>query len=107
MAHLQSALGVAAMLLFAWAISANRRAVDWKSAGVALLVKLATAVLPLKIPAIKAAFAGVNRAVDAVSAASLSGTSFVFGYIGGAPTSLAHPSLCNAYSVSSWRRCAG
>jgi CNT family concentrative nucleoside transporter len=85
MQHLQSALGVAALLIFAWAISENRRAVDWKSAGVALLVTLATAVLLLKVPGIKIAFAGVNRAVDAVSAASLAGTSFVFGYIGGAP----------------------
>src|SRR5476649_829878 len=88
MAHLQSALGVAALLAFAWAISENRRAVDWKSAGVALLVTLATAVLLLKVPGIKAAFAGVNRAVVAVSAASLAGTSFVFGYIGGAPLPL-------------------
>ena len=85
MQHLQSALGVIALLAFAWAISENRRAVDWKSAGVALLVTAATAVLLLKVPGIKTAFAGVNRAVDAVSAASLAGTSFVFGYIGGAP----------------------
>lgn len=85
MQHLQSALGVVALLAFAWAVSENRRAVDWKSAGVALLVTFATALLLLKVPGIKTAFAGVNRAVDAVSAASLAGTSFVFGYIGGAP----------------------
>ncbi len=85
MQQLQSALGVVALIGFAWAISENRRAVAWKSAGVALLVTFATALLLLKVPAIKAAFAGVNRAVDAVSAATQAGTSFVFGFIGGGP----------------------
>jgi len=85
MQQLQSALGVVALLAFAWAISENRRAVDWKSAGVALLVTIVAAVLLLKIPAIKSAFAGIARAVDAISAASLAGTSFVFGFVGGGP----------------------
>ena len=85
MQHLQSALGVFALLAFAWAVSEDRRAVDWKSAGVALLVTLATAVLLLKIPGITQAFAAINRAVDAVAAATQAGTSLVFGYIGGGP----------------------
>jgi len=57
--------------------------VQWKSAGVALLVTLVTALLLLKVPQIRLAFAGINRAVDAVSAATQAGTSFVFGYVGG------------------------
>jgi CNT family concentrative nucleoside transporter len=85
MQQLQSALGVMALIGFAWAIGENRRTVDWKSAGVALVVTFATALLLLKVPAIKSAFAGVNRAVDAVSAATQAGTSFVFGFIGGGP----------------------
>jgi nucleoside permease NupC len=85
MQHLQSALGIVALLGFAWPISENRGAFDWKSAGVALLVTLVTAVLLLKVPAVKWAFAGVARAVDAIASATLAGTSFVFGYIGGAP----------------------
>jgi CNT family concentrative nucleoside transporter len=83
MGHLQSALGVAALLGFAWAISENRGAVSWKSAGVALLVTFATALLLLKVPQIKTTFAGINRAVDAIAAATQAGTSFVFGYVGG------------------------
>jgi CNT family concentrative nucleoside transporter len=81
--HLQSALGIVALLGFAWAISENRRAVSWKSAGMALGVTFATALLLLKVPQIKAAFAGINRAVDAIAAATQAGTSFVFGYVGG------------------------
>ena len=83
MQHLQSALGVLALLGFAWAISENRRAISWKSAAIALLVTLVTAVLLLKIPALKIGFAVVARAVDAIGAATQAGTSFVFGYLGG------------------------
>jgi len=83
MNHLQSALGIVALLAFAYLISEDRRAVNWKSAGAALAVTLVTAVLLLEIPQIKTAFALIKRAVDAVSAASLAGTSFVFGYLGG------------------------
>jgi CNT family concentrative nucleoside transporter len=85
MQRLQSALGVIALLGFAFAISENRRAVDWKSAAVALLVTIATALLLLKVPAIKTAFASINRAVDTVSSATQAGTSFVFGFVGGGP----------------------
>lgn len=46
MAQLQSGLGVVVLLGFAYLISENRRAVDWRGVGVALLVTLATAVLP-------------------------------------------------------------
>jgi len=83
MQHLQSALGVVALLGFAWAIGENRRAVDWTSAGVALFVTLATALLLLEVPQIKSAFALVNRAVNAVAEATQAGTAIVFGYVGG------------------------
>ncbi len=83
MHQLQSALGVVVLLGFAWTISENRRAVSLKSAGAALLVTIAAALLLLKVPYIAAAFAQLARAVDAVSEASRAGTSFVFGYLGG------------------------
>jgi CNT family concentrative nucleoside transporter len=85
MLQLQSALGVVALLAFSWAISENRRAVSLKSALAALLVTLAAALLLLKVPAVAVAFQALARAVDAISDASLAGTSFVFGYIGGGP----------------------
>ena len=83
MQHLQSALGVFALLAFAFLISENRRAVDWKSVGVAFLVTIAIAVLLLEVPQIKIVFAVVARAADAVSEATRAGTSLVFGYLGG------------------------
>ncbi len=83
MLQLQSALGVVVLLGFAFAISENHRAVKWKNVAAALLVTFATAVLLLKVPQIKAAFAAIAGAVDAISAATRAGTAFVFGYIGG------------------------
>jgi CNT family concentrative nucleoside transporter len=85
MNHLQSLLGIVALLGFAYLISENRRAVDWRSVGVAFAVTLVTAALLLKIPQLKFAFALVARGVDAIGEASRAGTSFVFGYIGGGP----------------------
>ncbi len=85
MQHLQSALGVIALLAFAWAISENRRGVDWKSTGAALAVTLAAALLLLEVPQIKTAFALVNRGVNAIAEATQAGTAFVFGYVGGGP----------------------
>src|SRR6185437_8411161 len=63
----------------------NRRAVDWRSVCIAFAVTLVTAILLLKIPQLKFAFALVARGVDAIGEASRAGTSFVFGYVGGGP----------------------
>ena len=83
MQHLQSALGIFALLAFAFLISENRRAVDWKSVGIAFAVTVATAVLLLEVPQLKVVFAVVGRAADAIGGATRAGTSLVFGYLGG------------------------
>ena len=85
MQNLQSALGVIALIAFAWAISENRRAVSLRRVGIGLAVTLVLAVLFLKVPPITAAFGSANHVIDAIAAASRAGTSFVFGYIGGGP----------------------
>ncbi len=83
MQHLQSALGLVALLAFAYLISENRRAVNWKATGAALAVTIAAALLLLEVPQIKTAFAAVNRAVETIAESTQAGTSFVFGYLGG------------------------
>jgi CNT family concentrative nucleoside transporter len=83
MQHLQSALGIFALLAFAFLISENRRAIDWKSVGIAFAVTVATAVLLLEVPQLKVVFAVVGRAADAIGGATRAGTSLVFGYLGG------------------------
>jgi concentrative nucleoside transporter, CNT family len=83
MQNLQSALGVFVLIAIAWMISEDRRAVAWKQAAIGLLVTSATAVILLKVPGVSRVFGAINDAVDAISAASRAGTSFVFGYLGG------------------------
>jgi CNT family concentrative nucleoside transporter len=85
MLQLQSALGIVALIAFAFAISENRGAVPWRrvAAGLGFTVVLALGLL--KVPPVRALFAAVNDGVDAIAAATRAGTSFVFGYIGGGP----------------------
>jgi concentrative nucleoside transporter, CNT family len=84
MQALQSLTGVAALMAFAWAISENRRAVSLRQLAVGLGLTFVLALLMLKVPQLKAAFAAANVAVEAVAAATRAGTSFVFGFVGGA-----------------------
>src|SRR5882757_7292325 len=84
MQNLQSALGVAAMLGIAFALSENHRAVAWKKAGIGLAATIVAAVILLKVPQVATAFAVINDGVGAIAAATRAGTSFVFGYLGGA-----------------------
>ena len=85
MQNLQSALGVIALIAFAWAISENRRAVSPRRVATGLAITLVLAVLFLKVPPITAALGSANHVIDAIAEASRAGTAFVFGYIGGGP----------------------
>ncbi|MCA6112996.1 NupC/NupG family nucleoside CNT transporter, partial [Bradyrhizobium cenepequi] len=44
-----------------------------------------TALVLIKVPLVASAFGAINEAVGVIAAASRAGTSFVFGYLGGAP----------------------
>lgn len=85
MLRLQSALGIFALLLIAWALSENRRAVSLRQAAVGVVVTFVAAVILLKLPIVAHAFGAINDAVGTISAASRAGSSFVFGYVGGGP----------------------
>jgi CNT family concentrative nucleoside transporter len=85
MQNLQSALGVIALIAFAWAISENRPAVSPRRVATGLAITLVLAVLFLKVPPITAALGSANHVIDAIAEASRAGTAFVFGYIGGGP----------------------
>jgi concentrative nucleoside transporter, CNT family len=85
MPNLQSTLGILAILALAWLISENRRAVNWRQAGIALGVTLVLALVMLKVPKVEVVFGLINDAVNAIATATKAGTSFVFGYVGGGP----------------------
>ena len=83
MLQLQSAFGVVALLVIAWAFGENRRAVSLRQIAIGLIVTVLTAVALIKLPLVTRAFGAINDAVDAIAEASRAGTSFVFGYLGG------------------------
>jgi len=85
MQSLQSGLGVVAIVAIAFICSENRRAVPWRPVIIGLVLTFALALLMLKIPRSEIVFGGINRAVEAVAAATRAGTAFVFGYVGGGP----------------------
>src|SRR5579863_2169007 len=76
-------LGIAAILVFAWAISEDRFRVPWRVVVVGVLLQFALALLFLKFPPAGAVFLLLNRAVEALQRATDAGTGFVFGYLGG------------------------
>jgi CNT family concentrative nucleoside transporter len=74
-----SALGVLVLLGIAYAASTNRRAVQWRTVGVALAIQLAIALLILRTPWGMWLFGRVNDAADAFVGAAGAGIEFVFG----------------------------
>ena len=86
LANLQGLIGIAAILLTAWALSEDRQArPGWRWIGGALLLQLAIAVVVTRVPLIWDLVGYSNRAVAAIEAATLVGSSYMFGYTGGAP----------------------
>lgn len=84
-AAVHSLLGFFALHGIAWAIGENRRAVSWRPVAGGMALTLGLGVLLLKVPVFKRIFFGLNDAMDALERATRAGTSFVFGYLGGAP----------------------
>ncbi|MGD8957176.1 MAG: nucleoside transporter C-terminal domain-containing protein [Chromatiaceae bacterium] len=75
--------GLATLVMLAWLLSEDRRAVRPRLilAGLTLQIVLALALLGL--PPVKTLFVALNDAVLALQQATESGTGFVFGYLGG------------------------
>ena len=77
--RLVSLAGLVVMLLLAWAMSENRRAVRWRVVGWGLGLQFSFALLLLS-PAIQGHFfEGMARIVNVVTSSALAGARFVFG----------------------------
>jgi len=85
MPRLQSALGVIALLAIAFCCGERRRSVPWRLVALGIGLQIALAVLILKLPYATSVFRGINHAVDALQEATVAGSSFVFGFLGGGP----------------------
>lgn len=79
-------MGVVLIVLLAWAFSENRKQLpSWRWIGGAMLLQLALALLIVRVPLIWDAINLANHAVQAIEKATLVGSSYMFGYLGGAP----------------------
>ncbi len=84
--NLQGLIGLAAILLLAWAVSEDRGArPSWRWIGGALLLQFAIALVVTRVPFVWTLVGYANAAVSAIEAATLVGSSYMFGYTGGAP----------------------
>jgi len=82
---LQSLLGFFALHALAWLASERRGAIAWRPVVGGMALTFVLAVAFLKLPLFAEVFLWLNRAVGALDRATQAGTSFVFGYLGGAP----------------------
>jgi CNT family concentrative nucleoside transporter len=80
----QAMLGIIVFLVLAWSVSEKRKSVRLSTILTGVTVQLAIAALLLYVPVFKKFFLLLNNAVLALESSTRAGTSFVFGYIGGA-----------------------
>ncbi|MGB0697141.1 MAG: NupC/NupG family nucleoside CNT transporter [Rhodospirillaceae bacterium] len=93
MAALQSLLGIVVFVGLCWAISENRKAVQWKPILIGIGIQIGAALILLKLPPVREIFLVLNNGVLALQEATRAGSSFVFGYLGGGtpPFDLPYP----------------
>lgn len=83
--QLQALLGLPLLCLTAWLCGGCRPGVRPRVLAAGLLGMLLVAASMLYLPPLRAAFALVGDAVEALARATRAGTALVFGYLGGAP----------------------
>lgn len=81
----QSALGLVAFTAIAWLFSSNKLRFPFWTALWTIGAQILIAGLLLNLPPARAALGSLQIIVQALQAATTVGTSFVFGYLGGAP----------------------
>jgi concentrative nucleoside transporter, CNT family len=97
---LQSALGLMVLLILAWAISENRRAVPWRIVIAGVLLMVVMALLLLKVPLVKQFFFTLNDGLIGLEKATQTGTAFVFGYLGGGKLPFAEQSQSSSFILA-------
>lgn len=81
----QGLIGITLLLSLAWAMSEDRAARPaWRWIAAALLLQLGLTVLIVRVPFVWEVITLANHAVSAIERATLVGSSYMFGYAGGA-----------------------
>ena len=82
---LQGVFGLVVLLGLAWALSEKRSEISVRVVASAMALQVALALLLLRVSPVAELLSLLNKAVEALRQATLAGTSFVFGYLGGGP----------------------
>lgn len=103
--QLRGVIGLAVLMGLAWGFSEDRRNhPGWRWMAGALALQGLLAVLIVRVPIVWEAVGLANNAVSAVEQATLKGSSYMFGYLGGAPLPFAladgaQPPLVIAFQI--------
>lgn len=85
MTFIQPLIGLCFLVLIAWLVSEQRRQFSFKWALGAVALQIVLAFLFLRVGFLQSFLAGAGEAVRTLEQASRAGSSFMFGYLGGAP----------------------
>ena len=88
---IQSVAGLLVFTGIAWCLSENRKHIPLKITIVGISIQLLVGLLLLKLPMFREFFLLLNRMVLTLQSATEAGTSFVFGYLGGADLPFKEP----------------
>lgn len=80
---LRGGMGIVALIALCWAVSENRRRVQWRVVAWGLALQFLFALLLVKVPVCQQMLAQLNRGVRVIERASHEGGQFVFGYLTG------------------------
>jgi len=79
----QACFGLVLFFFLAWLFSENRKQVNFKTALMGLAIQIILAIIVTKFSFVRDAFLWIGGGVMALKDATVAGTSFVFGYLGG------------------------
>ena len=80
---MQGIFGVLFLIVFAWLCSERRDQIDGRFLGIGLFAQFSLAFLFFQVPLISDMLMSLNFIIAAIEAATLEGTRFLFGYLGG------------------------
>ncbi|HEY1412294.1 MAG TPA: nucleoside transporter C-terminal domain-containing protein [Rhodopila sp.] len=80
---LHAGLGLGALLLLAFLCSEDRRRIPWRTVTCGVGLQIGFALLLIGVPGTNRAMFWLNDGANALQTATLTGTQFVFGYLGG------------------------
>jgi len=97
---IQAAIGMASLLLLAWVISEDRRAIQWRTVVAGIGLQIVLAVLLIGVPAANHILFLLNAGAEALHDATTAGTRFVFGYLAGPPLPFAEAQPGGAFILA-------